>query len=72
MKQDEIGQRLVAAFARAPDPRSRHGQRHPLPAVLTVATAAMLAGARRLCCLPARADQRPSNDALQYHQERTG
>lgn len=48
MEQAEIGQSLVAAFARVPDPRSRHGRRHPLPAVLALATAAMLSGARSL------------------------
>jgi hypothetical protein len=48
MKQDEIGRSVLAAFARVPDPRSRHGRRHPLPAVLALATAAMLSGARSL------------------------
>lgn len=48
MEQSEIGQSLVAAFAQVPDPRSRHGRRHPLPAVLALATAAMLSGARSL------------------------
>jgi hypothetical protein len=37
---------LLAAFACVPDVRSRHGRRYPLPALLTLATAAMRAGAR--------------------------
>jgi|SRR5690242_4584710 DDE_Tnp_1-associated len=48
MRSDELGLGLRAAFARVPDVRSRHGRRYPLPALLTLATAAMLAGARSL------------------------
>ncbi len=45
---DELGPGLLAAFATLPDTRGRHGRRHPLPAILALATAAMLAGARSL------------------------
>ena len=48
MRTEEIGPSLLAAFARVPDVRSRHGRRYPLPALLTLATAAMLSGARSL------------------------
>lgn len=48
MTQDEIGRSLLEAFAQVPDRRSRHGRRHPLPAILALSTAAMLAGARSL------------------------
>lgn len=48
MKQDEIGRSLLVAFAQVPDRRSVHGRRHPLPAILALSTAAMLAGARSL------------------------
>jgi hypothetical protein len=48
MKTEELGPSLLAAFARVPDVRSRHRRRYPLPALLTLATAAMLAGARSL------------------------
>lgn len=37
---------LLETFAAVPDPRSAQGRRHPLAAILTLATAAMLAGAR--------------------------
>jgi hypothetical protein len=43
-----LGPGLLAAFARVPDVRSCHGRRYPLAALLTLATAAMLAGARSL------------------------
>ena len=39
---------LLDTFAQLPDPRSRHGQRHPLSAIMVLATAAMLSGARSL------------------------
>lgn len=48
MEIEEIGPSLRAAYARVPDVRSRHGRRYPLAALLTLATAAMLAGARSL------------------------
>jgi DDE_Tnp_1-associated len=48
MKSEELGRSLLAAYARVPDVRSRHGRRYELAAVLTLATAARLAGARSL------------------------
>jgi hypothetical protein len=46
MDATEFGPSLLAAFARVPDVRSRHGRRSPLPALLTLGTAARLCGAR--------------------------
>lgn len=48
MEREDVGRRLLAAFATVPDPRKRRGRRHPLPAILALATAAMLSGARSL------------------------
>jgi DDE_Tnp_1-associated len=48
MKSEELGRSLLATYARVPEVRSRHGRRDALSAVLTLATAAMLAGARSL------------------------
>ena len=46
---DEVlGRSLLEAFAKVPDPRSPQGRRHPLPAILTLAVAAMLSGARSI------------------------
>jgi hypothetical protein len=48
MEREEYGPSLLEAFLTVPDPRKRRGQRHPLPAILTLATAAMLSGARSI------------------------
>lgn len=48
MITQEMSQSLQDAFGRVPDPRSRFGRRHPLPAMLTLAVCAMLSGARSL------------------------
>jgi len=39
---------LMEAFDSIPDPRGKNGKRHPLPAILALATAAMIGGARSL------------------------
>ncbi len=43
-----MAQSLLEALQTVPDHRSPHGRRHPLPAMLALATAAMLSGARSL------------------------
>lgn len=48
MNTIEVSQSLIEAFESVPDPRSRFGRRHPLPAVLTLSACAMLSGARSL------------------------
>lgn len=47
-EEEDLGRTLRAAFATVPDTRDPHGRRHPLPAILALATAAMLSGARSL------------------------
>src|SRR5882757_9909722 len=37
---------LLECLASVPDPRSRQGRRHPLPAILSLAVLAMLTGAK--------------------------
>ncbi len=39
---------LIEAFQSIPDPRGKNGKRHPLPAILALAVAAMISGARSL------------------------
>lgn len=46
MDAPALGRSLHAALQQVPDPRSRQGQRHPLSAVVTVMTVALLSGAR--------------------------
>ena len=48
METEALVRSLFAAFAQVPDPRRPRGRRHPLAAILALATVAMLSGARSL------------------------
>jgi hypothetical protein len=45
---ERLGPALLKAFMNVPDPRSPSGKRHPLPAILTLATGAMLCNCHSL------------------------
>ena len=47
-RREGARQGLLEAFAGVPDPRSAHGLRHPLSAILALAVCGMLCGARSL------------------------
>src|SRR5690242_11794313 len=48
MQTEELGPSLLQALAAVPYPRPRHGRRHPVPAIVALATVALLCGARSL------------------------
>jgi hypothetical protein len=48
MEPEKMVKSLLETFSAIPDPRSSQGRRHPLAAILALATAAMLSGARSL------------------------
>ena len=63
----------MAAFAEVPDPRRPRGRRHPLPAILALSTAAMLAGARSLYAIAqwGRLHDAAARRALGFTREQT-
>jgi DDE_Tnp_1-associated len=73
MQTDELGASLLRALADVPDPRSHHGRRHPLPAILTLATVAMLCGARSLYAIAQWGREQPEAvvQALGFARGRT-
>ena len=48
MNKERLGESLLVAFEKVPDPRSSHGRRHPLSAILALSVCAMVSGARSL------------------------
>ncbi|MCY4654781.1 MAG: transposase family protein, partial [Dehalococcoidia bacterium] len=48
MNKERLGESLLIAFEEVPDPRSAHGRRHPLSAILALSVCAMVSGARSL------------------------
>ena len=73
MKTEELGPSLLRSLSALPDPRSRHGLRHPLPAILALATVAMLSGARSLYAMAQWGREQPAEvvQALGFTRGRT-
>ena len=69
----EVGSSLIEMLGRLPDPRSAHGKRHPLGAILGLAVCAMRCGARRLYAISqwGRDQGREVSQALGFTRERT-
>jgi len=44
----KMGKNLLESFQSIPDLRGKNGKRHPLPAILALAVAAMISGVRSL------------------------
>jgi predicted transposase YbfD/YdcC len=57
--QDAHGPHLLGSLAAVPDPRAARGRRHPLVAILAMAAAAVLAGARSIAAIAEWAAEAP-------------
>lgn len=64
---------LMEVFASLPDPRSTHGRRHPMGAILALAVCGMLSGARSLYAIAqwGRDQGSPFTQALGFTRART-
>ena len=69
----ERGRRLLEAYGTVPDPRGSRGRRHAVAAMLALATAAMLSGARSLLAITGwgRAQDAATVRALGFARGRT-
>ena len=67
------GLSLIEVLGRVPDPRSVHGRRHPLGAILGLAVCAMLCGARSLYAISqwGRDQGQEVSEALGFTRQRT-
>ena len=73
MNNQEIGKSLIEAFESVPDPRSAHGRRHPLTAILALSVCAMLSGACSLYAIAqwGRLQDRQTLDAMGFTRDKT-
>jgi hypothetical protein len=73
MKTEELGPSFLRSLSALPDPRSRHGRRHPLPAILALAPVAMRSGARSLYAMAQWGREQPAEvvQALGFTRGRT-
>ena len=64
---------LIEVLGRVPDPRSAHGRRHPLGAILGLAVCAMLCGARSVYAVSqwGRDQGQEVSEALGFTRQRT-
>lgn len=71
--KEETVRSLMEVLASLPDPRSAHGRRHPLGAILGLAVCAMLCGARSLYAISqwGRDHGTEVSQALGFTRERT-
>ena len=73
-EREDIGElSLLEVVGRLPDPRSGHGRRHPLGAILGLAVCAMLCGARSLYAISqwGRDQGQDVSEALGFTRRRT-
>ncbi|MDP6495490.1 MAG: ISAs1 family transposase [Dehalococcoidia bacterium] len=70
---EQAGSTLMEVFATVPDPRGKHGRRHPLGAILGLAVCAMLCGSRSLYAIWqwGRDHGAPMAGALGFTREQT-
>lgn len=63
----------MRAFKTVPDPRSRHGRRHPLGAILALSVCAMLSGAKSMYAIAqwGRLQDKETTKALGFTRDKT-
>lgn len=73
MDTRELGQSLTGALESVPDPRSAHGRRHPLLAILTLSVCAMLSGAKSIYAIAqwGRLQDQDTVKALGFSRDKT-
>ncbi len=72
-KREKAAQSLMEVLSGVPDPRSAHGRRHPVGAILALAVCAMLCGARSLYAISqwGRDQDKEMARALGFTRDRT-